>query len=332
MHSKQMAASVLRGRAFHQLSIPCRYESPGATTSPASAELVLTINEHSANTPAVNRPGFFRSSAPPVVLLGAACLSFSLVGVAIAATPYSSATVTKVENRVAYGEQNSKVTRPAAVRDVVRENNFLLSQKASRAELEYPDGSVVRIGQNTVFSFDSDTRTLSLTKGSLLFYVPKGSGGGKIKTPSLTAAITGTAGKVSENYIAIVEGVVRLEPSGRLVREGEFARRNADGTITIGRFDPATATAGQLVNFNGVMPGFQERELAGLGRDLPFPDLRQFEVLQRTQNLPSAIEQHFPPPPDPKPPEADRPRRQVVVPPPRNDPAPRPRPGNGGEY
>ncbi|MGV3530812.1 MAG: FecR domain-containing protein [Chthoniobacteraceae bacterium] len=259
-------------------------------------------------------------------------MSFSLVGVAIAATPYTSATVTKVENRVGYGERtNPNRTRPAAPRDVVRENNFLLSKTASRAELEYPDGSVVRIGQNTVFSFDSDTRTLELKEGSLLFYVPKGSGGGKIKTPSLTAAITGTAGKVSENYIAIVEGVVRLEPSGRLVREGEFARRNADGTITIGRFDPATATAGQLVNFNGVMPGFQERDLAGLGRDLPYPDLRQFEVLQRTQNLPSAIDQHFPPPPDPKP-EVDRPRRQVVVPPPRNDPAPRPRPGNGGEY
>ncbi len=280
----------------------------------------------------VNCPGLIRSSAPPVGLVGAAVLSFSLVSVALAATPYTSATVTKVENRVSFGERRG-VTRPAAAQDVVRENNFLLSKTDSRAELQYPDGSVVRIGQNTVFSFDADSRTLSLTEGSLLFYVPKGSGGGSIKTPSLTAAITGTAGKVSENYIAIVEGVIRLEPSGRLVRAGEFARRNPDGSITVGRFDPALTMAGQLVTFNGVMPGFEERDLTDVTSDLPFPDLRSLETLQRTQNLPSAIDQFFPQPEPPDEPEIDRPRPRVVVPPPRNDPPPRPRPGNGGgEY
>jgi hypothetical protein len=115
------------------------------------------------------------------------------------------------------------------------------------------------------------------------------------------------------------------------VSAGEFARRNPDGSITIARFDPATAMAGQLVNFNGVMPGFEERELVSLGRDLPGPDLRWMETLHRTQNLPSAIDQHFPPPPEPEP-EVDRPRQRVIVPPPRNEPPPRPRPGNGGEY
>lgn len=240
--------------------------------------------------------------------------------------PYTSATVTKVENQVSYGEirGDRTTTRPAAVADVVRANNYLRSQADSRAELQYQDGSLVRIGQNTVFSFDASSRTLSLEKGTFIFHIPKGSGGGTIKTPSLTAAITGTAGKVSTNIIAIVEGEVRLVPSGRMVRAGEFARRNPDGTITIGRFDPAQALAGTLVAFNGIMPGFEEAELQ-MEPELPPIDLRPFEVLHRTQNLPSAINHFFPPTPDPSP--VDRRDPKVTVPRPQNRP---PTPGGGG--
>jgi len=125
--------------------------------------------------------------------------------------------------------------------------------------------------------------------------MPKGAGGGTIKTPSLTAAITGTAGKVSSNIIAIVEGVVKLVPSGMTIHAGEFARRNVDGTITVGKFDPARQNDGVLVSFNGPMPGFEEALLQA-GPQLPLLDLRFFETLQRTQNLPSSIDQFFPTP------------------------------------
>lgn len=246
-----------------------------------------------------------------------------------AAIPFTSATVTKVENRVSYGETRGGSRRRAEVTDVVRASNYLLTETDSRAELQYQDGSLVRVGQNTVFSFDASSRTLSLDKGSFIFHVPKGSGGGVIKTPSLTAAITGTSGKVSENIIAIIEGVVRLIPSGRLVRAGEFARRNADGTITIARFDPARVNAGLLVNFNGVMPGFNEELLRPPGPDFSMPDLRYMEVIHRTQNLPSSVDFFAPPPP------VDRRETRVVVPPPDNaNPTPTPTPvgGNGGIY
>jgi len=247
-----------------------------------------------------------------------------LLSAAHAAVPFSSATVTKVENRVSYGDarQGRTATRPAAVADIVRASSFLLTETDSRAELQYLDGSLVRVGQNTVFSFDASSRTLSLDKGSFIFYVPKGSGGGRIKTPSLTAAISGTAGKVSTNIIAIVEGSVRLVPSGRVVNAGEFARRNADGSITVGRFDPARALDGQLVYFNGLMPGFSEDRLE-VRSELPPIDLRVFETLQRTQNLPSSIEQFFPPAPN-DPPPVDRRDPRVVVPPPTQTPPNRP--------
>src|SRR4051812_37588417 len=162
------------------------------------------------------------------------------------AVPFNTATITRLENRVNYGERRGdrSVTRPATVADVVRANNFLLSENDSRAEIQYPDGTLVRIGQNTVFTFDAESRTLTLEKGSLLFHIPKGTGGGTIKTASLTAAITGTTGKVSPNIIAIIEGLVKLS-TGQLIHAGEFARYNGDGTITVAPFDPTRVGEGR---------------------------------------------------------------------------------------
>jgi hypothetical protein len=229
-----------------------------------------------------------------------------LLAAAEAAQPFNSATITKLQNRVSYGERKGAAqssTRAAQVQDVIRANNFLLSESESRAELQYPDGSLVRIGQNTVFSFDAESRTLTLDKGSLIFHIPKGSGGGTIKTPSLTAAITGTAGKVSTNIIAIVEGTVKLIPSGRLVHAFEFARKNADGSITIGAFDPSRANDGALVEFNGLMPGFPQKPVV-LALEFHPPELRDLEVLHRANNLPGSIEHFF----------IDRNRNQIKAP------------------
>ena len=242
----------------------------------------------------MNRVQPLQSYIRPSVLLGLGLSALVLLAAA-QAVPFTSATVTRVENRVSYGERHGDQSsiRPAAVMDTLKGNDFLLTETESRAELQYPDGSVVRVGQNAVFSFDSDTRTLSLSKGSLLFHIPKGAGGGTIKTPSMTAAITGTAGKVSTDLIAIIEGVVKLIPSGRLVHAGEFARFNADGTITIAKFDPNSILEGKLVNFNGLMPGFEEVELNNRLRLTGQTNL--LETLEDAQNQPASIIHFFPP-------------------------------------
>ena len=283
----------------------------------------------------VNRPESLDSSTRFPVLLGIATIVLTILGVAHAAAPYTSATVTRLQNKVAYGERRGgkSVTRPAAVQDIVRETNFLLTESDARAEIQYEDGSLVRVGQNTVFSFDSDSRTLELERGTFIFHVPKGSGGGTIKTPSLTAAITGTTGKVSRNIIAVLEGEIRLIPSGRPVKAGQFARRNADQSITIAEFDAGFVDDGKLMNFNGPMPGGFDGgfafEVPGFG--LSPTNLSGFESLERANNLPSSIEQFFPQvkPPGPEP-EIDRPRPTVRAPRPQNQ-APS-IPSRGGTY
>ena len=162
-----------------------------------------------------------------------------------------------MENKVSYGKvvNDKSEMRPAEANDVVKASDFLLSESESRAELKYDDGTIVRIGQNTIFSFDANTRTLDLKKGTFVFYMPKGKGGGTIKTPSFTAAITGTVGKVSNNIIAVIEGVITLLPSGKKVSEGFFARVNPDGTITIQPFDLTKEFDGKLMTFNGIAAG-----------------------------------------------------------------------------
>lgn len=174
------------------------------------------------------------------------------------ATGLERATVTRVQNSVRYGEIAEKKTRAVAVEDVLGSNNYLLSEADARAEMKYDDGSLVRIGPNTVFSFNPAGRVLSLDRGSLLFHIPKGAGGGTIKTPSLTASITGTVGKVSPNSIGVLNGEVRLVPSGEIVKSGQIATKNRDGSFTIKPYSPADANADGLVAFGGAMPGIDK--------------------------------------------------------------------------
>ncbi len=223
----------------------------------------------------------------------------TLAGSAPAATPYTQATVTRTENQVSYGvvKGDRSETRPAASQDVVKAANFLLSESESRAELKYDDGTIVRIGQNTIFTFEANSRTLNLKKGTFVFFIPKGQGGGTIKTPSLTAAITGTVGKVSDNIIAILDGEVVLKPSGQIVKAGQFARRNPDGSITIGEFDPLKMFDGKLMTFNGPLPGIPEKLLGTPLLDMH--DLGSLDAADRVINSPSGI-QHFFPEPTPR--------------------------------
>jgi hypothetical protein len=189
--------------------------------------------------------------------------------------PFTTATVTRVENHVSIGSHAGGTERPAALHDIIEAETYLYTQNESRAELEFPDHSIVRVGQNSVFSFDASSRTLSLEKGAMLFYVPPGSGGGTIKTPSLTAAITGTIGKVSQNMIAILSGQI-VTPWG-IVHAGE-AITSISGQIRIFKFDPSQAVTGKLVAWGGGLPelpkvgGEDNKEYSG-------PNLNFFNVM-----------------------------------------------------
>lgn len=219
-----------------------------------------------------------------------------------AAQPFTSATVTRLENSVAVGQkQNGRtVERPAAVSDVVQDKDYLFTQGQSRAELQFADHSLVRVGQNTVFSFDANSRTLSLQKGTMLFYIPPGSGGGQIKTPSLTAAVTGTIGLVTENLFAVLRGTLHT-------KFGDVQAGYAiDSSGHIFKFDWKGVMAGKLVNFGGPPPTFPlqpplgpaEGDTNTVSSEFPgLPDYHFLDIQEATQINPRVRDFINQPPP-----------------------------------
>ena len=149
-------------------------------------------------------------------LVAALALSFTS---SLIAAPLESATVTRLENKVTVAQiQGNQAAgkRPAEVQDVIRANNILQTASNGRAELQFKDKSLVRVGPSSVFSFDSKSRTLSLDKGEMLFYLVPGSGKATIKTAAVTAAITGTVVLVKDDELFVYEGTMTItDASGR---------------------------------------------------------------------------------------------------------------------
>jgi hypothetical protein len=183
--------------------------------------------------------------------LGIAIAALALAH-AYAAIPFDSARISFVENRVSIGSLRGANRRAAAIKDTVRSSDYVQTEVESRAELQFEDSSLVRVGQNTIFTFEAASRTMNLKKGAMLFYVPPGSGGGQIKTPSITAAITGTVGKAgadgSRELIAVLSGSLHTKwgdvPAG-------WAIEWANGNVRIFKFDPSEVTTGKLYSLGG---------------------------------------------------------------------------------
>jgi hypothetical protein len=191
------------------------------------------------------------------------CIVFAVLSLAtahgFAKVPFDSAKVTRVENKVTVGEvKDGRVAsrRPTTVEDVIRANNFVQTGGDSRAELEFKDRSLVRVGQNSVFSFDARSRSLSLDRGDMLFYIAPGTGGGTIKTPALTAGVTGTLCKVATDMIAVLRGSITINLDRKVVKiPAGYAVRVIRGRARIYRFDTREATRGKLYAM-GPLPEF----------------------------------------------------------------------------
>ena len=186
-------------------------------------------------------------------------IALAIAGVTAAsfAAPFDSATVTRVENKVGVGEivsGRASALRPAAVSETVKANHFVQTGGQSRAELQFKDTSLVRVGQNTVFSFEAKSRTLSLEKGDMLFYVAPGQGGGTIKTPAISAAITGTLCKVAPDMIAVLRGSITITVNGKKIKiPSGWAVKVVNRKARIYMFDPNEANRGKLYSM-GPLP------------------------------------------------------------------------------
>ena len=107
---------------------------------------------------------------------------------ALRARPFEQAEVTKAVNIVSLLPQDKRAVRG----DVVKGNTGLKTGNDSRAELQFPDLTITRVGSNSLFRFIVGTREIVLDSGTMLFSAPEGAGGGKVQAGAITAAVTGS--------------------------------------------------------------------------------------------------------------------------------------------
>ncbi len=85
-----------------------------------------------------------------------------------------------------------QTARPAKPGDVVTGQTSVKTGADSRAELQFPDNTITRLGANALFRFEAGGRDMTLESGTMLFSSPKGEGGGQVQAGAVTAAVTGT--------------------------------------------------------------------------------------------------------------------------------------------
>jgi hypothetical protein len=124
-----------------------------------------------------------------------------------------------VNNRVQLLHPMS-ATRPASVNDIIEKDTVVRTGSSSRAELTFPDQTVIRLAANTAFSFKNGTRDLNLTEGAVLIQCPKDTTDATIHAATVAVAITGTTSML-EYHPGVCKFLV-LEGTGRLYRPGHL--------------------------------------------------------------------------------------------------------------
>ena len=108
----------------------------------------------------------------------------------------------------------------------ITEGNKVDTGAGSCTEMTFTDSSVLRMGQNSHFSFDSKERIIKLDQGTLLMHVPPGNGGVSIEGGGVVGAVSGSTVMASNDGKGNFAFAV-LESDG-----GAGQITNKDGSVT----------------------------------------------------------------------------------------------------
>jgi len=166
------------------------------------------------------------------LLLTATCLN---------AAQLQETRVTQVAKDVKLGPPQAAAPRRAAVGESVRDGDAISTGAAGRSELTFADQTITRLGAKTIVSFSDGMRTMDLVEGAVLFQIPKGTGGLKIKTAAIAAASTGATGIIERHgqfyiKVLVLEGTVRCYLTNRvgeseLMHPGQILITKPDVTV-----------------------------------------------------------------------------------------------------
>ena len=103
----------------------------------------------------------------------------------------SQAVVRQKVNVVTLAPNLTGEARPAAQGAVIRDENVVRTGTESRAELEFTDLTLARLGSNSIFSFDAKARAMNFTRGAVLFSKPTNSGAIQLRSGAVSGNRTG---------------------------------------------------------------------------------------------------------------------------------------------
>ena len=133
-----------------------------------------------------------------VILLRGSLIAAALTCSAAAlAADLSQATIREKVNIVTVASNAAAAAQPASQGAVVRDENIVRTGNDSRAELQFTDLTLARLGSNSLFSFDAEARAMNFSRGAVLFSKPTNSGAVELRAGAITAAITGSTGFIS---------------------------------------------------------------------------------------------------------------------------------------
>ncbi len=124
-------------------------------------------------------------------ILFSALVALLFAAMPAAAAALTGARITHIINDVKTVE-SGKAPRTSALNEQLEPGKAVRTGIDSRTELLFSDQTITRLGANSHFTVNDGTREITLSKGVILLQVPKGSGGARIQTNAVTAAITGT--------------------------------------------------------------------------------------------------------------------------------------------
>ena len=196
-----------------------------------------------------------------------------LVGVAVSlneahAGSLKEASVTEAVNTVSYQSTADAPQKSAAVGTTIAPGNIVRTGVKSRAELQFNDKTITRIGANSAFSFDADKQAMNLQEGTALFSKPKDNSTFEITTPAATCSISGTTGFMevrpgkdgahSPFIFGLIEGHTNVTIAGKSysVGPGQLLVRTISGQVNFLSFNIPNflAHAGLLKDFKSTLP------------------------------------------------------------------------------
>ena len=149
------------------------------------SDMTTSIREKPAVSPAPRWNRFF-------VVVGVLCLASVSLGADL-----SQAVVREKVNIVTLAPTLTAEAHPAPQGAVVRDENVVRTGTESRAELQFTDLTLARLGSNSIFSFDAQARAMNFTRGAVLFSKPTNSGAIQLRSGAVSGAITGSTGFIS---------------------------------------------------------------------------------------------------------------------------------------